>query len=144
MARLRKRGGCGTRSARENIFIKVPGTKPGIPAIRQLLAEGLNINITLLFSQQVYEEVVEAYLSALEDRAAAGKPIDRIASVASFFVSRIDTAVDKLLDEAAARAASEAERTEPAKPARQGRGRQRQARLSALAKALFRSRAGSG
>ena len=89
---------------RQNIFIKVPATKPGIPAIRQLLAEGLNINITLLFSQQVYEDVVEAYLTALEQRVAAGKPVDRIASVASFFVSRIDTAVDKLLDEAAARA----------------------------------------
>ncbi len=97
--------------ARENIFIKVPGTRAGIPAIRELLAEGLNINITLLFSQQVYEEVVEAYLSALEDRAAKGQPLDRIASVASFFVSRIDTAVDKLLDETAALAASEAERT---------------------------------
>ena len=95
---------------RENIFIKVPATKPGIPAIRQLLAEGLNINITLLFSQQVYEEVVEAFLAALEERAAAGKPIDRIASVASFFVSRIDTVVDKELDEAAARATSQAER----------------------------------
>ena len=95
---------------RENIFIKVPATKPGIPAIRQLLAEGLNINITLLFSQQVYEEVVEAFLAALEERAAAGRPIDRIASVASFFVSRIDTVVDKELDEAAARATSQAER----------------------------------
>jgi transaldolase / glucose-6-phosphate isomerase len=95
---------------RDNIFIKVPGTKPGIPAIRQLLAEGLNINITLLFSQQVYEEVVGAFLSALEERAAAGKPIDRIASVASFFVSRIDTVVDKQLDEGAARAKSDAER----------------------------------
>ncbi len=73
-----------------------------------------------------------------------GQPIDRIASVASFFVSRIDTAVDKLLDEAAARAASEAERAEPAKPARQGRDRQRQARLSALAAAAFPARAGSG
>ena len=96
---------------RPNIFIKVPGTKPGIPAIHQLLAEGLNINVTLLFSQGRYEEVVEAYLSALEQRVAAGKPIDRIASVASFFVSRIDTAVDKLLDEAAARAPNAAERS---------------------------------
>jgi transaldolase / glucose-6-phosphate isomerase len=95
---------------RDNIFIKVPGTKPGIPAIHQLLAEGLNINVTLLFSQQIYEEVVGAFLSALEERAAAGKPIDRIASVASFFVSRIDTVVDKQLDEAAARAKSDAER----------------------------------
>lgn len=96
---------------RDNIFIKVPGTPAGIPAIRQLLAEGININITLLFSQKVYKQVVEAYLSALEDRAAKGEPIDRIASVASFFVSRIDTAVDKLLDEAAPRASNEAERT---------------------------------
>ncbi|MGB6535206.1 MAG: bifunctional transaldolase/phosoglucose isomerase, partial [Xanthobacteraceae bacterium] len=96
---------------RDNVLIKVPGTSAGIPAIRQLLAVGLNINITLLFSQTVYEDVVEAYLSALEERVAAGKPIDRIASVASFFVSRIDTAVDKLLDETAARAMSEAERT---------------------------------
>jgi transaldolase / glucose-6-phosphate isomerase len=95
---------------RDNIFIKVPATKPGIPAIRGLLAEGLNINITLLFSQTVYEDVVEAYLAALEDRAASGKPIDRIASVASFFVSRIDTSVDKLLDEAATRAMSKEER----------------------------------
>jgi transaldolase / glucose-6-phosphate isomerase len=95
---------------RANVFIKVPGTKPGIPAIHQLLAEGLNINITLLFSQTVYDVVVETFLSALEDRVAAGQPIDRIASVASFFVSRIDTAADKLLDEAATRAVSEAER----------------------------------
>jgi transaldolase/glucose-6-phosphate isomerase len=96
--------------ARENIFIKVPGTEAGIPAIRQLLAAGLNINITLLFSQQAYEDVVEAFLSALEDRVAAGQPIDRIASVASFFVSRIDTAVDKLLDEAATHPMRESDR----------------------------------
>jgi transaldolase / glucose-6-phosphate isomerase len=82
---------------RPNIFIKVPATKPGIPAIRQLLAEGINVNITLLFAQGVYDEVVEAFFGALEDRAAAGQPIDRIASVASFFVSRIDTVADKLL-----------------------------------------------
>ena len=90
--------------ARENVFIKVPGTAPGIPAIRQLLAEGINVNITLLFSQAVYQEVVEAYLAALEERVAKGQPIDRLASVASFFVSRIDTAVDKLLDEKLAHA----------------------------------------
>jgi transaldolase / glucose-6-phosphate isomerase len=96
---------------RENVFIKVPATPPGIPAIRDLLAEGINVNITLLFSQAVYEEVVEAYLAALEHRAAEGAPIDRIASVASFFVSRIDTAVDKLLDDAAAHASSAKERT---------------------------------
>jgi transaldolase / glucose-6-phosphate isomerase len=99
-----------TEVQRENVFIKVPGTKPGLPAIRELLAEGININITLLFAQSVYEDVVEAYLAALEDRAAKGKPVHRIASVASFFVSRIDAAVDKLLDEAAAHASNEAER----------------------------------
>ena len=97
---------------RPNIFIKVPATKAGIPAIHRLLAEGLNINITLLFSQSRYEEVVEAFLSALEARVAAGKPIGRIASVASFFVSRIDTAADKLLEEAATRAMSESQRAE--------------------------------
>ena len=95
---------------RENIFIKVPGTAAGIPAIRRLLAEGINVNITLLFSQQVYDEVVEAFLGALEERVAAGQPIARIASVASFFVSRIDTEVDKKLAEALARATNGAER----------------------------------
>jgi transaldolase / glucose-6-phosphate isomerase len=99
-----------TTVGRDNIFIKVPATTPGIPAIRQLLAEGLNINITLLFSQHVYEEVVEAFFRGLEDRVAAGQPIDRIASVASFFVSRIDTAVDKLLDQAMERTSDAAER----------------------------------
>jgi transaldolase / glucose-6-phosphate isomerase len=94
---------------RPNIFIKVPGTTPGIPAIKELLAEGININITLLFSQHVYEEVVEAFFAGLEDRVAAGKSIERVASVASFFVSRIDTAVDKLLTEAMERAADAAE-----------------------------------
>ncbi|MGD0024379.1 MAG: bifunctional transaldolase/phosoglucose isomerase [Xanthobacteraceae bacterium] len=99
-----------TAVQRENVFIKVPATAPGLPAIRQLLAEGININITLLFSQHVYEEVVEALFRALEDRGAAGQPIEHIASVASFFVSRIDTAVDKLLDEAAGRTTDAAER----------------------------------
>ncbi len=96
-----------TAVQRENVFIKVPATEAGIPAIRELLAEGLNINITLLFSQHAYEEVVEAFLSALEQRVASGQPIEHIASVASFFVSRIDTAVDKLIDEAAARTADQ-------------------------------------
>jgi transaldolase / glucose-6-phosphate isomerase len=101
--------------SRPNIFIKVPATAPGIPAIRALLAEGLNVNITLLFSQQVYEEVVEAFFAGLEERVAAGRPINRIASVASFFVSRIDTAVDKLLGEAMQRAPGVAERDNLAK-----------------------------
>ncbi|HET7842053.1 MAG TPA: bifunctional transaldolase/phosoglucose isomerase [Terriglobia bacterium] len=83
---------------RPNLLVKIPGTKEGLPAIEQCLVEGININITLLFAVERYVEVAEAYIRALEKRAAQGKPIDRIASVASFFVSRIDTLVDKLLD----------------------------------------------
>jgi transaldolase/glucose-6-phosphate isomerase len=85
--------------ARENVMIKVPATPEGLPAIRQLLEEGLNINITLLFAQSAYERVAEAFLAALEARAAKGQDIAHIASVASFFVSRIDTLVDSRIDE---------------------------------------------
>ena len=85
--------------ARENVMIKVPATPEGIPAIRQLLEEGLNINITLLFAQSAYEQVAEAFLSALEARVKKGQDISHIASVASFFVSRIDTLVDSKVDE---------------------------------------------
>ena len=84
---------------RENVMIKVPATKAGLPAIRQLIGEGININITLLFSQQVYEEVVEAYLAGLEHLARQGGDLSKIASVASFFVSRIDVAVDKIIED---------------------------------------------
>src|ERR1700720_1625147 len=90
------------RCDRPNVMVKIPGTKPGIPAIRQCLAEGININITLLFSVERHREVMEAYLSALEARVAAGQPVDRLRSVASFFVSRVDTNVDKKLDAVAA------------------------------------------
>jgi transaldolase / glucose-6-phosphate isomerase len=83
---------------RPNLMIKVPGTKPGLPAIRQLIGDGINVNITLLFSQQVYAEVVDAYIGGLEDFVAKGGDPQRIASVASFFVSRIDTLVDEALD----------------------------------------------
>lgn len=83
---------------RENLMIKVPATTPGLPAIRLLTGEGVNVNITLLFSQKVYEDVVEAYLRGLEDLIVRGGNPARIASVASFFVSRIDAAVDKLLE----------------------------------------------
>jgi transaldolase len=83
---------------RPNVMVKIPGTKAGLPAIRQCLEEGININITLLFSIDRHRDVMEAYLSALENRARAGKPIDGIRSVASFFVSRVDTNVDKKLD----------------------------------------------
>jgi transaldolase/glucose-6-phosphate isomerase len=83
---------------RPNLMVKVPATPEGIPAIRQLLEEGLNINITLLFAQSAYEKVAEAFIAALEARAAKGQPISHIASVASFFVSRIDTLVDSKID----------------------------------------------
>jgi transaldolase/glucose-6-phosphate isomerase len=84
---------------RPNVMVKVPATSAGLPAIRRLTAEGINVNITLLFSQDVYEEVVDAYLTGLEQFIAQGGDARRIASVASFFVSRIDVAVDKLVEE---------------------------------------------
>ena len=83
---------------RDNVMIKIPGTKEGLPAIRTLLEEGININITLLFAQWVYEDVAEAFLQALEARAKKGQDISHIASVASFFVSRIDTLIDGQID----------------------------------------------
>jgi transaldolase/glucose-6-phosphate isomerase len=79
---------------RPNVMIKVPGTKEGIPAFEQLISEGININVTLLFSQDVYQQVAEAYISGLEKFAASGGDVKRVASVASFFVSRIDNSVD--------------------------------------------------
>jgi len=82
---------------RPNAFIKVPGTDEGAVAVRRLIARGININITLLFSIDAHAKVIEAYMAGLEDRVAAGKTIDSIASVASFFVSRVDTEVDKRL-----------------------------------------------
>jgi transaldolase / glucose-6-phosphate isomerase len=83
---------------RPNVMIKIPGTPQGLPAIRQALEEGININITLLFAQSAYEQVAEAYFAALEARAAKGQEISQIASVASFFVSRIDSLVDNTID----------------------------------------------
>lgn len=84
---------------RPNVMIKVPGTPEGAVAVRRLIADGVNVNITLLFSRAAYSDVIEAYLSGLEDRLAAGKPIHQISSVASFFVSRVDTEVDKRIGE---------------------------------------------
>jgi len=84
---------------RPNLMIKVPGTKAGVPAVRQLIEDGLNINITLLFSLHAYQSVADAYLAGLEARVRNGQPIDRIASVASFFVSRIDAQIDKTIDQ---------------------------------------------
>jgi len=83
---------------RKNVMIKIPGTPEGIPAIEQGTYEGININITLLFSLHAYEQTMEAYIRGLERRAADNNPIDNVSSVASFFVSRIDTAVDKELE----------------------------------------------
>ncbi|WDF54290.1 transaldolase [Mucilaginibacter sp. KACC 22063] len=87
------------RLNRPNVMIKIPGTKEGIPAIKQLISEGININVTLLFSLERYEKVAEAYIEGLEARAAKGEPLDKIASVASFFLSRIDSMVDPMLEE---------------------------------------------
>lgn len=87
---------------RPNLMIKVPGTIEGADAIRQLIADGINVNVTLLFAVDAHARVIEAYIAGLEQRAAAGLPIDRIASVASFFVSRVDSAIDKQLGAMAA------------------------------------------
>jgi transaldolase len=86
-----------TRLARPNVMIKVPATEAGIPAIEELTARGVNVNITLLFSVTRYEQVIDAYLAGLERRLSAGQRVDAIASVASFFVSRVDTKADALL-----------------------------------------------
>ncbi len=82
---------------RDNVMIKVPGTPEGLPAIKQLISEGINVNVTLLFSQQVYEQVADAYIAGLEQLAAKGGDLSRVASVASFFISRIDTLVDSIV-----------------------------------------------
>jgi transaldolase len=82
---------------RPNLMIKIPATPEGLPAIRQAIAAGINVNVTLIFSIQRYQQVMEAYISGLDDRLAAGLPVRQVASVASFFVSRLDTKVDALL-----------------------------------------------
>jgi transaldolase/glucose-6-phosphate isomerase len=87
------------RVARPNVMIKVPATPAGLPAIKALITEGINVNVTLLFSCDAYEKVAHAYIEGLEARAAKGEPVESVASVASFFVSRIDSAVDTLLAE---------------------------------------------
>ena len=83
---------------RENLMIKVPGTVEGLPAFQQLTSEGINVNVTLLFSQEVYKRVAEAYIAGLEQLAARGGDVSKIASVASFFISRIDSAVDSIAE----------------------------------------------
>ncbi len=96
---------------RANVMIKVPATKECIPVIRQLLEDGTNVNITLLFAQSAYEQVAEAFLSALEARVKKGQDVSHVASVASFFVSRIDSLVDSIVDEKLAAEKDEAKRT---------------------------------
>ena len=85
--------------SRNNVMIKIPATSEGLPAIRKCTSEGININITLLFGLPRYEQVVEAYISGLEDRLNANKSIDHVVSVASFFLSRIDVLIDPLLED---------------------------------------------
>ncbi len=122
---------------KKNILVKVPGTKPGLPAIEQLTAEGVNVNVTLLFSVRRYEEIAEAYIRGLEKRARQREPIDEICSVASFFVSRVDTLVDKLLEARLSSATSEADREEDQESAgKSGRG-QRQNRLRKIQRNLL-------
>lgn len=119
---------------RPNAMIKVPGTPAGCEAIRALIADGINVNVTLLFSVDAHAQVIEAYLAGLEDRAARGAPVDRVASVASFFVSRVDSEVDRRLDAMiAATTGAAAHRLEQFK----GRAAVANARL---AYALFRER----
>ena len=93
-------------------MIKIPGTPAGLPAIRQAIADGINVNVTLLFAVATYRDVAAAYIGGLEERAAAGWSLTSIASVASFFVSRIDTAVDKELDALLARTPDAGEKTD--------------------------------
>ena len=93
---------------RPNLMVKVPATPAGIPAVRRIIAKGVNVNITLLFAVETYEQVVESYIAGLEDLKAAGGDVSRVGSVASFFVSRIDASVDKLLDGLPDKAAADA------------------------------------
>jgi transaldolase len=101
------------RVNRPNLMVKIPATRAGLPAIAGALAEGININVTLIFARQRYAEVMDAHQEGLERRIAAGAPVDSIASVASFFVSRVDTKVDKQLEAIAGRGAASAEMVEP-------------------------------
>jgi transaldolase len=95
---------------RPNLYVKIPATDEGVPAIEECLAAGININITLLFAVSYYEKVMEAYIRALERRAANGEDLSSTNSVASFFVSRVDTATDKLIEARIAETSSDAER----------------------------------
>jgi transaldolase len=97
---------------RENVMIKVPGTTEGIPAFQQLISEGININVTLLFAQEVYAKVAEAYIAGVEELASRGGDVGRIASVASFFISRIDSLVDSMIAARLKTSADDREKTD--------------------------------
>ena len=86
------------RISRPNVMIKIPATQAGLPAIREMIAEGRNVNVTLIFSLSRYQDVMDAYIDGLEQRMASGSPVSNIASVASFFISRVDNEIDKRLD----------------------------------------------
>ncbi len=124
----------GRRTA-PNVYIKIPATEEGLPAITAAIAEGINVNVTLIFSVERYRDVMDAYLSGLEQARDAGLDLDRIFSVASFFVSRVDTEVDRRLDEIGTDEALGA--------ARQGRGRQRACSPTRRTRRSSRATAGS-
>ena len=124
---------------RPNLMIKVPGTPEGIAAVRQLIAEGINVNVTLLFAQDAYERAAEAYIDGLEALVARGGDPSGVASVASFFVSRIDTAIDAALDARLAKTADAAGAAVAAGAPRQGGDRQREARVPAVSGAVQRA-----
>ncbi len=107
-ATLAQAKGLWQRVGRPNLMIKIPATKAGIPAIRAAIAAGLNVNVTLIFSLERYKEVMCAYLEGLEERAAAGLPLEKITSVASFFVSRVDSKIDQRLQEFGAETGAQA------------------------------------
>ena len=137
--------------SRPNVFIKVPATAEGLPAIQQLIGEGISVNVTLLFGLPRYRQVAEAYIAGIEARAAQGKAVNHVASVASFFVSRIDALVDPLLEKLAAQGGEKAELAKKAARASchlqregglsnlQGNLRQRSVQASWLARALASS-----
>ena len=118
---------------RPNVMIKVPGTAEGAEACRRLIADGINVNVTLLFAVEAHERIIDAYIAGLEERAKAGKPIGRVSSVASFFVSRVDSEIDKRIDAIIA--------AEPAKAATLGALKGKAAIANAkLAYALFQKK----
>jgi transaldolase len=118
---------------RPNVMIKVPGTAKGAEACRRLIADGINVNVTLLFAVEAHERIIDAYIAGLEERAKAGKPIGRVSSVASFFVSRVDSEIDKRIDAIIA--------AEPAKAATLGALKGKAAIANAkLAYALFQKK----